>query len=773
MVEDIRGLEEEDREASGWAFVPLADIPGTDGDDVLEGTPEADVVSGMRGDDEITGGDGNDLLRGGGGTDSVAGQGGNDEVIGGGGNDTVSGGPGDDLVRGRGGNDTMAGGDGADEMRGAGGNDQMTGAQDNDEMYGGNGADNMAGGVNDDTMDGGLGTDRVIGGPGADDLNGGKGNDTVEGRRGDDIVSGGNGDDTLRGNQGDDILDGRLGFDVATGGDGLDTFRFSTLGQMQITDFDPAVEILDFSEILNFTPGDGIRNFVRFETNDLGTNVSVSPDGDGEFQLIAGLVDVNLSSLPRAQLGFPDGGGGGGGGGGTITEQTVVSTNLAGDVGNGISFLPSLSTNGGLITFSSSSINLIGTDDNGGTFDIFQKNIDTGEVTRVSERNVPGAGIQGGDDDSFGNSIAGDGSIVAFDSLANNFGGTDSAPRDVYVKDGDAVELVSLEGNTFAASPSLSADGSLVAFQATATGRAGTGDPAGLATIESRIFVRDLGTGDLTEVSSASSDVESFANGFSSDPDMAANGNFVAFESDATNLINNDAGDFRDVFVKNLSTGELQLASADASGDQGFGNSNNATISGTGRYVAFQSTAQFVEEDFNGSPDIYRKDLEDGSIQLVSINGDGLLANGPSYTPSISDDGRFVAFRSEASNLVAGDDNGQADIFVADLQAPGDFLRFEIGSDTSGALRDLVQPELSGDGSLVAFATDVATSDAGALTSGQVSVAPVDFDSAPAALRVADVLSDDGPRGSGTAPAAVDSGSTASLDSLLTPAEVV
>jgi hypothetical protein len=192
------------------------------------------------------------------------------------------------------------------------------------------------------------------------------------------------------------------------------------------------------------------------------------------------------------------------------------------------------------------------------------------------------------------------------------------------------------------------------------------------------------------------------------------------------------------VYVKALLDGSIANASTTAAGDQGFGDSGKPSISASGRFVAFQSTAPLVDEDSGGgSSDIYLKDLQTGAIRLVTLNQDGIQANGDSFTPSISNNGRYVAFRSEADNLVGGDDNGHADIFVADTRT-GDFLRFELASDTGAALPDLVEPTISGNGKLVAFVDEVSVGGGGGLTAGQVVVAPVDFGAG--ALRVADVL---------------------------------
>ena len=753
MVDDTGRFIDEERDGpDAPRHAPLALIDGTPDDDTLDGTPEDDEINGFAGNDVISGGDGNDLIRGNQGQDTLRGNRGDDQLLGGKGADTIRGSGGNDEINGRGGDDDLSGGRGQDTILGFGRADVMSGDQGADTMDGGRGGDTMFGNGGLDDMFGGDGRDDMDGGGRSDTVDGGAGNDIVRGGRGADTLLGGGGVDELFGNAGDDIIDGGPALDTATGGGGIDTYRYSNVAhQMQITDFDPDNEILDFSDILNFTPGDGINNFVRFETNEFGTNVSVSPDGDGDFQLIAGLLGVNIDSLPRAQLGFPDGGGGGGGGGGTVTEPTVASANLAGTIGNGTSFLPSLSSDGQFVTFSSSSTNLAGADDNGATFDVFLKDLQTGDVTRISERNFPGAGTAGGDRGSFDSVVDDAGDTIVFASDADNFGGTDSAERDLYVSGVPAgnPELVSIPGNQAATQPSISADGDLVAFEAVATGLAGSDDPAP-GTQNNRIFVRNLGTDELTDVSTAATGPQDFADAASFDPEIAANGGFVVFESDATNLLGegNDTNGQRDVFRKNLANDAIDLVSSTDDGTQGFGGSTDASVSADGRFVAFQSSATFVAEDADDqSVDIYVKDMQTDAIQLVTINDAGIHANGESFTPSISDDGRFVAFRSEASNLVDGDDNGLPDVFVADLDNPGSFLRFDMEGDTSLAFEELVEPVLSGDGSLVAYLTDVTVGGGGGIDAAQVTVAPVDFGAAPAAV--------------------------ASVDQLITPADVV
>ena len=739
-------LEDDQREtvaALAGVVRPAAVLTGTPGPDVIEGTPQADdidalagddEVSGRGGDDEIQGRDGNDTLRGGPGDDTINGGPGNDIIDGGGGADELSGGAGEDLLRGKAASDELAGGDDNDELRGGGGDDTLRGDAGDDELFGGGGDDVMRGNQGDDTLEGGNGNDEMRGDAGDDTLNGEIGDDLLEGGDGNDTLIGGQGTDELRGGPGNDVLDSKAGeLDILVGGAGTDVFTFTVFDTGdRVLDFVQGEDRFDISALVpDFQPDDDIDQFVRFEIVEQGTRVSVDPSGSGAaFQLIAGLEGVSVSELSAGELGLAAP---------LPLVPTIISTNAGGDLADGVAFAPSLSSDGTFVTFSSNAANLVDGDANG-AFDIFRKDLTTGEVELITQISLPGQGLVPTNGDSFFSAISGDGATVAFDSAAGNLSTVDTGERNVFVTevDGTDVDLVSIVNNRFASSPSISGDGTLVAFSATATGNAETGDPAPVETITDRVYVRDLTDGSLIEVSSDADG--NFADLASFDPDISANGNFVAFESLATNLAaGGDANPGLDIYVKSLIDGGIQIASTTSGGEQGFGSSTDATISGNGRFVAFQSEASLVAEDFDNASDIYLKDLQSGDLTLVSINSDEIKGNGASFTPSISDDGRFIAFRSAASNLVEGDDNGRPDIFVADMES-GEFLRIELESDTSNALAELVEPTISGDGALVAFVDQIAVGGGGGLTAGQVVVAPVDGFGA-AALEVADVLS--------------------------------
>jgi hypothetical protein len=155
------------------------------------------------------------------------------------------------------------------------------------------------------------------------------------------------------------------------------------------------------------------------------------------------------------------------------------------------------------------------------------------------------------------------------------------------------------------------------------------------------------------------------ANGHSYDPSTSADGRYVAFESYATNLVVNDTNGWGDIFVHDRQTGTTSRISVDSSGTQGNDDSYHPSISADGRFVAFHSYAtSLVTGDTNGSWDVFVHDRQTGTTARVSVHSAGTQCNGDSYYPSISADGRFVAFYSEATNLVTGDTYGVRDIFV-------------------------------------------------------------------------------------------------------------
>ena len=322
-------------------------------------------------------------------------------------------------------------------------------------------------------------------------------------------------------------------------------------------------------------------------------------------------------------------------------------------------------------------------------------------TTRVS---VDSAGAQAnlGSTDS---SISSDGRYVAFYSGASTLvAGDTNGTNDVFVRDTVAntitrvsVSSAGAQGNGNSWAPFISADGRYVAFKSTDTNLV-AGDTNG----RNDIFVRDTVTNTTSRVSMSSAGAE--ANGDSSDSSISSDGRYVAFDSGASNLVAGDTNAWWDVFVRDTVTNTTTRVSVSTAGAQGTGGGASLpSISGDGRYVAFVSShTDHVAGDTNGAIDIFVRDTVANTTTRVSVDSAGTQGNGTSYASSISTDGRYVAFYSGASNLVAGDTNGVIDIFVRDTVTN---TTSRVSVDSAGAQGNdaSLDPSISADGRYVAF----------------------------------------------------------------------
>jgi hypothetical protein len=225
-----------------------------------------------------------------------------------------------------------------------------------------------------------------------------------------------------------------------------------------------------------------------------------------------------------------------------------------------------------------------------------------------------------------------------------------------------SVSSVGIQANGNSEEPAISSDGSVVAFISEATNLV-----PGDTNSAQDIFVHDLDTGITERVSVDSAGIQGNDDAFTLS--LSSNGNFVAFGSYATNLVAGDTNTVIDVFVHNRYTDTTERVSVATAGIQADNESFSPAISSAGRYVAFKSDAtNLVANDTNDNSDIFVRDRTLGITERVSVASDGTQANGDSILPAISSDGRFVTFSSEASNLVADDTNNLADIFLHDRQ---------------------------------------------------------------------------------------------------------
>jgi Tol biopolymer transport system component len=216
------------------------------------------------------------------------------------------------------------------------------------------------------------------------------------------------------------------------------------------------------------------------------------------------------------------------------------------------------------------------------------------------------------------------------------------------------------QGNLESATPVLSADGKFVAYQSFADNLIADDENEG-----ADIFVRDLTANTTERVSEYTGHYE--GEGDSQRPSISADGRYVAFDSDDWDLVWGDTNDSFDVFVNDRATTVTTRVSVDDSGTQTNGDSFRPSISADGRYVAYYSEASnLVPGDSNGSTDVFVYDRRSGATKRVSVAAAGQEASGDSVRPAIDGSGHLAAFESDASNLVPGDTNGFTDVFVRD-----------------------------------------------------------------------------------------------------------
>ncbi|HEY5914820.1 MAG TPA: hypothetical protein VJA21_29875 [Verrucomicrobiae bacterium] len=221
-----------------------------------------------------------------------------------------------------------------------------------------------------------------------------------------------------------------------------------------------------------------------------------------------------------------------------------------------------------------------------------------------------------------------------------------------------------------ATGPRLSPDGRFVAFEVPVWELASNALSA-----EFNVFFKDLQTGVVELISAHDPTLPtSTPNGRSSitQTSISADGRYVAFASEADNLVSGDTNRFSDVFVRDLATGITRLVSVSTNGASGDGFSGEPSISADGRFIAFTSAMyKRVEGGVRRSRDVFIRDLQAGTTTLVSVNASGTAPGwGPAYSPTLSSDARFVLFRSTAIDLAPGFlSSWSENLFIRDLQA--------------------------------------------------------------------------------------------------------
>lgn len=259
-----------------------------------------------------------------------------------------------------------------------------------------------------------------------------------------------------------------------------------------------------------------------------------------------------------------------------------------------------------------------------------------------------------------------------------------------------SVNVSGVEGNIDSNFSSISADGRFLVFSSTASNLV-DGDTNNVKDI----FLRDVLTGQTQRVSVDSTGQQ--ANSDSSNAVISADGKFVAFTSNASNLVAGDTNGFPDVFIRNLALGTTTRISVSSANLQANFPSDSAAISADGTYVAFDSWASnLVSNDTNGQRDIFLRNLENGTTERISLDSSGQEVAAYSEEPAISASGRFVAFMSKGETLITGDTNGRPDIFVRD-RVTGTTTRVSVDSAGAEAGNWSQGASISADGKIVAF----------------------------------------------------------------------
>lgn len=394
------------------------------------------------------------------------------------------------------------------------------------------------------------------------------------------------------------------------------------------------------------------------------------------------------------------------------TQRVSVATNKV--EANLRSKQPSISADGRYVAFASDASNLVDGDFNGVT-DIFIRDLVKQTTVRLS---ISSAGIEG-DKASYWPFISSDGRYVTFTSEADNLVDSDTNDvGDVFLHDTKTGEtrLISRAvdgtiGNDLSFWSSISSDGRYLVFMSSATNLVQSDNNDTWD-----IFLYDKKTGQTSLVSSGYDG--SPANSQSEYPVISADGRYVAFASDATNIVEGDTNGTRDVFEYDRQSGKAMRLSVATDGTQA--DKGNAaftiSISADGKFVAFPSLAtNLVAGDTNQVWDVFVHDKDKGETTRVSVSSDGLQSDGDSFGVSISSDGRYVTFGSNATNLVSGDLNGVMDVFVHDRQS-GQTALVSVGADgkqgnessgltmiTSDGVDFAYGAQISSDGNTVAF----------------------------------------------------------------------
>ncbi|HYG73694.1 MAG TPA: hypothetical protein VEK08_01575 [Planctomycetota bacterium] len=429
-----------------------------------------------------------------------------------------------------------------------------------------------------------------------------------------------------------------------------------------------AAALVFFNEVYAGEVNNKLVSRAAGETGVVGNAASVAPDitPDGRYMVFESIATNLLPGVSGRQVYLRD-------------LQTgaveLISKNTSGAPGNGSSYQAHVSADARYVSFSSSASDLVAGDTNGFD-DIFLRDRQTGTTTKISLTSTGGQT----NGPSFQSRITGDGRFVMFESRATNLvPGDTNAMGDGFLVDrtNGTIERVTLTstGGEIIASPGgrnettgISDDGNLIVFLTDA-------DASNIVPNDTNnaqdVFLRNRAAATTIRLSVNAQGQE--GNDHSLFPSISRDGNTIVFTSYASNLVDGDTNGVSDVFMLNRTTGQLTRIT------NGNGDCAQVTVSGDGRFVAFASNASnLVSDDDNAFGDQFLYDDTTKTITLLSRSSDGRPGNGSSGSQKlpgrqvfccdahVSVDGRFVSYDSQASNLVVDDNNAASDVFLHD-----------------------------------------------------------------------------------------------------------
>jgi Leucine-rich repeat (LRR) protein len=350
------------------------------------------------------------------------------------------------------------------------------------------------------------------------------------------------------------------------------------------------------------------------------------------------------------------------------TGQTeLVSRALDGGLGNGTSNNPSISSDGRYVSFQSNSSNLVtGYGPYQGNYHIYLYDRQLSQTTLVT---VSLSGGYPGFPSSFP-MISPDGNYIVFDSESDELVPGDTNPQgDVFCYDRTTGQIQQIS------SPQNAGTWQIAMFGAISSGGRYVVFMSSIKYVPTvtndrmHIYLYDRQTSQFELISASSDGTQADQSSYT--PSISADGNYVAFDSSASALVPEGGNGNDQVFLRDRNNNQIELISKATDGSLGNGNSSDAVISADGRYVTFKSLAtNLAAGDTNGKEDIFVYDRQTLEITRISVFPDGIQPNGDSRSPTISGDGSIVGFDSDAGNMVSGDTNGVWDVFVKPRSTP-------------------------------------------------------------------------------------------------------